>query len=69
MRRKYSVSEINQMRGWVRALAPLLDEQAIESRLQTYMMNGTTPDELFGVVVHVTATTQAETRVIPHNHA
>jgi hypothetical protein len=52
-KRKYSVEEIDAMRGSVRCMFPSgvsyrREERTkeIEERLRTYMVNGTTPEEL-----------------------
>ena len=52
--RKYSVSEIDQMRGFIEALTLEYGvgyqreqlEAQVEDRLRTYMLNGTEPVEL-----------------------
>ncbi|HEX5183565.1 MAG TPA: hypothetical protein VFW19_10495 [Allosphingosinicella sp.] len=44
--RKYSVREIARMRHAVREIGASLSEIETEARLQTYMLNGTDPEEL-----------------------
>jgi hypothetical protein len=47
--KKYTVEEIDQMRGSLRILIGYFDERAIkrvEDELRTYMLNGTRPQEL-----------------------
>lgn len=54
MERKYSISEIDQMRRALEALAsyrhqvfhPAERAAAVEDRLRTHMLNGTDPEEL-----------------------
>lgn len=47
---KYTAEDIGIMRHWVRQIIIYQDgrasSQKLEEQLQTYMMNGTTPDEL-----------------------
>lgn len=49
MQRKYSVDEIDQMRGaliQIYRLHSSTDVRTLEERLRTFMLNGTEPEEL-----------------------